>query len=234
MIRTSEDIVEISKALVELQKTIKNPRKNKKNTHLGASYADLESGLDILRPALTALGICVVQVPFVEGDNQMLTTRLQHESGQFFEGDYWVARVGAKHQEIGGALTYAKRQSLFSICGVCGEEDRDGEEGRVGAGRRGAPRRDDRQQPPREADRQSGRERLPPDQSRAKADEMIAAINTFADNRTAQDWAKQNKDTKDALQPIDSDRVSAAWTRQQAAISKMNAAADKRARDESH
>lgn len=126
--KTSEQINELAAALAKAQATIKNPSKDKKNPHFKSSYADIASGLEVIRPALSAQNISFVQATDVVEDGMVLVTRLMHGgSGQWIEGTYPVGKFGP-HQQMAASLTYSKRMALFALVGVHGEdEDDDGE-----------------------------------------------------------------------------------------------------------
>jgi len=126
--QSSAEINEIAAALAAAQGVIKNPEKTRVNPHFKSKYADLASGLDCIRPALSANGIAIVQATSIDRDGVVLTTRLVHMSGQYLGCVYPVAAASADHQKLGAALTYAKRQALFSLVGVCGDDDLDGED----------------------------------------------------------------------------------------------------------
>jgi hypothetical protein len=123
---TSEQINEIAGALAKAQAEIKNPAKTHTNPHFKTKYADLTDGLEVIRPALSKHGICVIQATEIDGDNMVLRTRLAHASGQWIESVYPVCKIGA-HQAMGAAMTYSRRYALFSLVGVAGEDDTDGE-----------------------------------------------------------------------------------------------------------
>lgn len=124
--QTSESINEIAAALAKAQGEIQNPAKNRVNPHFKSKYADIADGLDVIRPTLSKHGIAIVQATEWQDDGMViLRTRMVHSSGQFFESTYPVGRF-VKHQELGASLTYAKRQALFSIVGVAGDDDDDG------------------------------------------------------------------------------------------------------------
>lgn len=121
---TSDAIDAIAAALAKAQGEIQNPTKNKTNPHFRSSYADLAGGLDTIRPTLAKHGLSVVQMTHLDGDMVTLHTRVLHTSGQWLESVYPVCRT-TKHQEMGSALTYARRYALFAMIGVAGEEDDD-------------------------------------------------------------------------------------------------------------
>jgi hypothetical protein len=137
--RTSEKIAEIGAALAKAQAELRNPAKNRENPHFKSKYADLAEGLDVIRPVLAKHGIAFVQATEFENDMVILRTRLIH-GNQFLESSYPVSRLD-KHQTMGASLTYAKRQALFSLVGVSGDDDDDGEITRKTPGDRWAPTR---------------------------------------------------------------------------------------------
>ena len=125
--QTSEHVNELAAAMAKAQAVIRNPAKDKTNPHFRATYADIESGLDVIRPALSSHGIAFFQATDVVDDAVILRTRLIHLSGQWLESSYPVGKLGP-HQQMAAALTYAKRQALFALVGVHGEdEDDDGQ-----------------------------------------------------------------------------------------------------------
>ena len=123
---TSDNINELAAALAKAQGEIQNPAKNRVNPHFKSKYADIADGLDVIRPTLSKFGIAFVQATELVDDGMViLRTRMIHSSGQWLESTYPVGRF-VKHQELGASLTYAKRQALFSIVGVAGDDDDDG------------------------------------------------------------------------------------------------------------
>jgi hypothetical protein len=123
---TSDNIAEFAGALAKAQGEIQNPAKNRINPHFKSKYADIADGLDVIRPALSKNAIAIVQATELLDESMViLRTRLVHSSGQWMESTYPVGRF-VKHQELGASLTYAKRQALFSIVGVAGDDDDDG------------------------------------------------------------------------------------------------------------
>lgn len=122
---TSDQIDAIAAALAKAQGEIRNPEKTRLNPHFKSKYADIADGLDVIRPTLSKHGIAFVQATELNDDMVILRTRMIHLSGQWIESTYPVGRF-VKHQELGASLTYAKRQALFSIVGVAGDDDDDG------------------------------------------------------------------------------------------------------------
>jgi hypothetical protein len=123
---TSEQTNEISAALAKAQSEIINPEKNANNSHYKNDYADLATGIKAIRGPLSKHGISFIQAERLDGDILFVETRLSHSSGQWFQGEHPAIKFPARPQEIGSAITYARRYSLFSMVGIAGDDD-DGE-----------------------------------------------------------------------------------------------------------
>lgn len=154
--RTSEQIDKVSSAFAKAQAAIQNPAKDGKNDHFGSSYATLAAGLNAVRCALADQELAVIQTTGFEGDVLILTTRLVHSSGQWFEGDYPICKFPVQPQQAVSATTYARRNSLFAIVGIAGEDDDGNEANKVEtpAPKKQAPRLVERE-PSREPKREN-------------------------------------------------------------------------------
>lgn len=89
-------------------------------------YADLATILATVRPVLGAHGLALTQRTQIRGDAIVLLTELRHSSGEVLDSEYPVAAIGIKHQDMGGALTYARRYALCGLVGIAADEDDDG------------------------------------------------------------------------------------------------------------
>ena len=123
--KTSEATNEISLDLAKAQGVLSNPTKDGFNPGYKSKYATLDTALNIVRECLSKHNIAVVQATRIEGNLLMLDTRLTHKSGQWIEAEYPVCAFPAKQPEMGSALTYSRRYSMFSLVGIAGEEDDD-------------------------------------------------------------------------------------------------------------
>jgi ERF superfamily len=117
---TSEQISELAAALAAAQGAMKNAVMNRTNPHFKSRYADLAAIWDAARQPLSANGLAVVQTI---GDG-VLHTRLLHTSGQWIASEHPLPMSG-RPQEIGSALTYARRYSLSALIGIAADEDDD-------------------------------------------------------------------------------------------------------------
>jgi ERF superfamily len=123
--KTSESIEHLSTALAAAQGALKNPPKNKINPHFKSAYVDLSDGLSAVRECFSKHGLTFIQGTSLMDGIIVLNTRIAHKSGQWIESDYPVGGYG-KPQEMGSAMTYARRYALFAMVGVAGEDDDDG------------------------------------------------------------------------------------------------------------
>lgn len=117
--------IDLSKALAKAQSEMENAELNQTNPHFRSKFADLASVRKATLPALTKNGLAITQFTTYAAGEFVLITRLLHESGEYIDGE-WPLPQG-KPQEMGSALTYAKRYCWASICGIASEEDDDGE-----------------------------------------------------------------------------------------------------------
>jgi len=118
--KTSEQISELAAALAAAQGMMENAVMNRVNPHFKSKYADLAAIFDAARKPLSANGLAIVQTI---GDG-VLHTRLLHTSGQWIASEHPLPMSG-KPQEIGSALTYARRYSLSALIGIAADEDDD-------------------------------------------------------------------------------------------------------------
>jgi hypothetical protein len=123
MPHSSETVGAIFAALSKAQAQIQNPTKNAVNPHFKSKYTTLDEGLNVAREALTAVGLCIHQRTFMEGNLVMLETILGHTSGEWLSSYYPVIAAPFKPQDGISSLTYARRAALFAAVGIAGEDD---------------------------------------------------------------------------------------------------------------
>lgn len=210
---TSENINEIAAALAKAQSVIVNPAKDSENPHFKSRYADLAAGLNVVRPALSAHSVTFTQITRMDVDVMMLDTRFIHSSGQWIEGEFPVCKFPAPPQQIGSALSYARRYSLFAMVGIAGDDD-DGNE----ASRSETP------VPPRSASlsRVASYDEVASKQAR---DAMLDELDNCDSREQLHDWATRHSSEKALLTKDDQGTVSAAFARTQFAIKNKASAA---------
>lgn len=122
----SEQINELIGALSKANAVIENASLNKINPHFKSKYADLAAILDAVRKPLAQQGVVVSQITEIRDGGLVLVTTLAHTSGQWIRSEYPLPAAG-RPQEMGSAMTYAKRYSLSAIVGIAADEDDDAE-----------------------------------------------------------------------------------------------------------
>lgn len=124
--RQSEEIDQLSAALVEAQGHFAAVDKTASNTFFQNKYADLPAIVRAVQPILLANGLAVTQWPSFDGEHDLLTTRIIHTSGQWIEDSVRLYLVKLDPQGLGSAITYARRYALSAALGIVTEEDDDG------------------------------------------------------------------------------------------------------------
>jgi len=118
---------EIASALVKAQKEFGPALKTSTNPHFRNKYAALDACIEAVIDALNNNGIMLMQQTSLCEDGVIVETLFIHESGEMMGGGkLHVPAAKQDPQGYGSALTYAKRYSLQSACGIAPEDD-DGE-----------------------------------------------------------------------------------------------------------
>lgn len=122
----SEQTAELSAALAKAQAVMKAAAFNKINPHFKNKYADLAAVLDAIRKPLADNGLSITQTTEVRDQSFVLVTTLHHSTGQWIAGEYPLP-IGVTPQQLGSALTYARRYTLSSLACIAADEDDDAE-----------------------------------------------------------------------------------------------------------
>lgn len=125
--KTSVELNELATALSIAQGKIQNPSKDSSNPFFKSKYADLATVLESVRPVFSEHDLSVVQMPFNDGSNLGVTTRLMHKSGQWLEDSVSLPLQVKKNmaQEAGAVVTYLRRYALAALAGIY-QDDPDG------------------------------------------------------------------------------------------------------------
>lgn len=117
-----------------IEKTRNVTVKTKDGGNYSFDYAPLDEIIDATRPALSANGLSVMQLPKVDNGVVSVTTCLAHSSGGSVEfAMSWPVADSARIQDMGGIVTYLRRYALTGMLGVAADSDDDasGAEGTV-------------------------------------------------------------------------------------------------------
>jgi len=119
----------IATALVKARAAFSPALKNATNPHFKNRYADLGACLDAVEEPLLKNDIFMYQETSEDPTGVTVETVFLHASGEELRcGKLHVTAQKQDPQGYGSALTYARRYSLVTACGIAQEED-DGEAG---------------------------------------------------------------------------------------------------------
>lgn len=121
--KTSNEIKAISEALFDASKEIKNAAMDSKNPHFKNDYASLESVLDAVKPAMQKFGLFAFQAPSACDGKKVLVTRISHKSGEYYEFETPLVTVKDDMQQLGSAITYARRYALSAAFNLTQQDD---------------------------------------------------------------------------------------------------------------
>lgn len=116
-------------ALLEAKRRMSPPTKNRKAVY--GRYADLEAILQAVEPPLADQGLVLTQHGGFAGDKPVLVTRLTHvDTGESIESSVpLLSKSGNDPQQLGSAITYARRYGITALLSVVADDDDDGNTG---------------------------------------------------------------------------------------------------------
>ena len=131
---TADKLDNLATALARVQRNLPHVGKTKTaqvksdKAHYSYKYADLADVASAILPLLGAEGLAFIAKPTFDGDRFVLAYSLTHgPSGEHQDGTYPLPDpLRSTPQQIGGAITYARRYCLSSVTGVAADEDDDG------------------------------------------------------------------------------------------------------------
>lgn len=150
-LKTSESIANLAKALVDTQRELKQPFKDKNNPAFKSQYVPLESVTESITKTATKYGLAFSQFATTdENQNVSITTVIFHDTGEFIQYPPLTLKPAKQRvvidteyingkkvntyanevtpQSIGSCITYGKRYSLSAIFGITSDKDDDGNE----------------------------------------------------------------------------------------------------------
>lgn len=122
--KTSESTRTILPLLLKVQKEVGKLTKEASNPFFKSKYADLGSVMEVLKEPLNSVGIVVLQPTYAENGSNYLETMLLHaESGEFVSASLKLELSKVDMQNLGSAITYARRYTLQSLGFLFAEDD---------------------------------------------------------------------------------------------------------------
>jgi hypothetical protein len=123
-VNKSETIGELAGALAMAQGEMENATKSAVNPFFKSKYADLAAVLNVVRPALAKHDISVIQLPSFDEGQVSVETVLAHKSGEWISVVFSAPSGGKTDiQSIGSIISYVRRYSMSSVCGIAQEDD---------------------------------------------------------------------------------------------------------------
>lgn len=114
----------IATAFIKAKRQFGPVLKAKNNPAFKSKYANLEACLDAVDDACLAAGIALYQETFEDATGVTVETVFLHESGESLRcGKLHVPAAKQDPQGYGSALTYARRYSILTACGIAAEDD---------------------------------------------------------------------------------------------------------------
>jgi hypothetical protein len=119
---------ELTLALTKLQAALPAIGKDQKATvksdkgSYTYNFADLASISAAVLPLLSGVGLAWTTRPTIEDGKFVLRYQLRHVSGEVLEGTYPLPSA-SRPQEIGSAITYARRYALCAVTGIAPAND---------------------------------------------------------------------------------------------------------------
>ena len=118
---------ELARALAAFHADLPEVGKGSINPAFKSKYADLADIVKVVLPKLAKQGLAWTTTPTMDGDQFVLTYRLMHISGESVTGSWPLPDpTKATPQQLGSAVTYAKRYTLSAVTGIAPDEDDDG------------------------------------------------------------------------------------------------------------
>lgn len=130
MLKKSESIQNLSKAMAEFQKSIQQPLKDANNPFFESQYVPLENVVEAITETGSPLGISFMQFASSDETGSIeVATLVMHSTGEYIEfPPVRMKPESNKPQAVGSAITYAKRYALSAIFGITSDKDDDGNE----------------------------------------------------------------------------------------------------------
>ena len=120
----------INVAFASVLSELTNPINDKTNPHFKKNYVTLEGLLSHIKPVLAKNNLSFTTPPIVTDGGAGVSLILMYRDGEKTEEKIFdplilpISRPSA--QDIGSALTYARRYMICSVFSIAGEEDDDG------------------------------------------------------------------------------------------------------------
>lgn len=191
---SQQGLANLTKAMVAARAKFPVIKKETNNPHWNKKYADLETIISSITPALMENGLMIFQFPQVVDREVFITTILSHTSGEWIEfTTNGPAGQGTRFdiQTVGSAETYLRRYSIQSLLLLAAEDD-DGNA--VSKSEPKEPLRLGSNQPRTAAEKPSSLSEPEPGlPTQDQSAELAKRLRSFGqDNRLLRDWIEKH------------------------------------------
>ena len=184
--------ITLAQAMLDFRVNVDSVTKDSTNPFFNSGYTSYNAVRETINPTLDMLGIVVIQAPMILEGIDVLNTKvyMAHNPSDFICSNIRLLMPKNDMQQLGGAITYAKRYSLVTLFGLA-EEDDDG-------------------------NKASEHPSIPTWENANQRNDIIADVQLFVDNDTdedmqdALDLLAKSKEHKDKA--IESKRASSLWS----------------------
>jgi len=119
----------LAQAMLDFRVNVDSVTKDSDNPFYKSKYASYNTVRETINPTLDMLGICVVESPNILDGVDVLNTKIYmaDNPSDMIESNIRLLVPKGDMQQLGGAITYARRYSLVSLFGLAVDDD-DGNE----------------------------------------------------------------------------------------------------------
>jgi len=184
--------ITLAQAMLDFRVNVDSVTKDSTNPYFNSGYTSYNAVRETINPTLDMLGIVVIQAPMILEGIDVLNTKvyMAHNPSDFICSNIRLLMPKNDMQQLGGAITYAKRYSLVSLFGLA-EEDDDG-------------------------NKASEHPSIPTWENANQRNDIIADVQLFVDNDTDEDMQEAldllAKSKKHKDKAIESKRASSLWS----------------------
>ena len=182
----------LGQAMLDFRVNVDSVTKDSTNPFFNSGYTSYNAVRETINPTLDMLGIVVIQAPMILEGIDVLNTKvyMAHNPSDFICSNIRLLMPKNDMQQLGGAITYAKRYSLVSLFGLS-EDDDDG-------------------------NKASEHPSIPTWENANQRNDIIADVQLFVDNDTDEDMQEAldllAKSKKHKDKAIESKRASSLWS----------------------
>jgi len=184
--------ITLAQAMLDFRVNVDSVTKDSTNPFFNSGYTSYNAVRETINPTLDMLGIVVIQAPMILEGIDVLNTKvyMAHNPSDFICSNIRLLMPKGDMQQLGSAISYAKRYSLMSLFGLAMEDD--------------------------DGNKASEHPSIPTWENANQRNDIIADVQLFVDNDTDEDMQEAldllAKSKKHKDKAIESKRASSLWS----------------------